>query len=220
MKKLKKSEIILICILLVVLVGYLYYLLFLKNILSERSMVKANIQSKNDKLQELKLVRVANSRKEKQYEKLQEDAKQYVELITQSDRLPKISYDLKKYLDNHQVLLTSFAFQEGTYLKTVINSENKDGNSEVNSESFDNIRSINANLAVEGEYKNVRNLIDTLEKDKRLIYINSVVLSSRQEGSSLVQANIQLSYFSKAEFEENVDYEFNNGIYGNEDMFK
>lgn len=220
MKKLKKSEIILICILLVVLVGYLYYLLFLKNILSERSMVKANIQSKNDKLQELKLVRVANSRKEKQYEKLQEDAKQYVELITQSDRLPKISYDLKKYLDNHQVLLTSFAFQEGTNLKTVINSENKDGNSEVNSESFDNIRSINANLAVEGEYKNVRNLIDTLEKDKRLIYINSVVLSSRQEGSSLVQANIQLSYFSKAEFEENVDYEFNNGIYGNEDMFK
>ena len=220
MKKLKKSEIILICILLVVLVGYLYYLLFLKNILSERSMVKANIQSKNDKLQELKLVRVANSRKEKQYEKLQEDAKQYVELITQSDRLPKISYDLKKYLDNHQVLLTSFAFQEGTYLKTVINSENKDGNSEVNSESFDNIRSINANLAVEGEYKNVRNLIDTLEKDKRLIYINSVVLSSRQEGSSLVQANIQLSYFSKAEFEENVDYEFINGIYGNEDMFK
>jgi len=220
MKKLKKSEIILICILLVVLVGYLYYLLFLKNILSERSMVKANIQSKNDKLQELKLVRVANSRKEKQYEKLQEDAKQYVELITQSDRLPKISYDLKKYLDNHQVLLTSFAFQEGTYLKTVINSENKDGNSEVNSESFDNIRSINANLAVEGEYKNVRNLIDTLEKDKRLIYINSVVLSSRQEGSSLVQANIQLSYFSKAEFEDNVDYEFNNGIYGNEDMFK
>jgi len=183
-------------------------------------MVKANIQSKNDKLQELKLVRVANSRKEKQYEKLQEDAKQYVELITQSDRLPKISYDLKKYLDNHQVLLTSFAFQEGTYLKTVINSENKDGNSEVNSESFDNIRSINANLAVEGEYKNVRNLIDTLEKDKRLIYINSVVLSSRQEGSSLVQANIQLSYFSKAEFEDNVDYEFNNGIYGNEDMFK
>lgn len=220
MKKLKKSEIILICILLVVLVGYLYYLLFLKNILSERSMVKANIQSKNDKLQELKLVRVANSRKEKQYEKLQEDAKQYVELITQSDRLPKISYDLKKYLDNHQVLLTSFAFQEGTYLKTVINSENKDGNSEVNSESFDNIRSINANLVVEGEYKNVRNLIDTLEKDKRLIYINSVVLSSRQEGSSLVQANIQLSYFSKAEFEDNVDYEFNNGIYGNEDMFK
>ena len=63
-------------------------------------------------------------------------------------------------------------------------------------------------------------MLDALEKDERLIYISSVKTSGKGEGTSLVTSNVELSYYSKAEFEENVDYEFNNGNYGQEEMFR
>lgn len=210
MKKLKKSELILISVLFTVLIGYLYYLLFLKGILNDKSMVKEDITAKNQKVEELKMVRKSNKTKEKRYEELQEEVEKYTELITLSDRVPQIAYDLKKDIDSHKLLLKTLKFQEGTSLKKILDSTTTENSSEV----FDDIRSVNVNLAIEGDYFDVRDFINTLEKDERLIYINSVTINGKDENSNLADATIELSYFSKNEFEENVDYDFNNGNYG------
>lgn len=227
MKKLKKSEIILISVVLTVLVGYLYYTLILKGILDEKSMVKSNIQSKTEELEQLKLVRKSNKNKQDKYEELQKEAEKYVDLITKSDRVPQISYDLKKYIEKHQLFITTLKFEEGESLELTLNSENTDedkkgkksGKNE-KGDVFDGIRSINVTLTLEGDYKNVRNMLDGLEDDERLIFINSINISGKGDGTTLVTSNIELSYFSKAEFEENIDYEFNNGKYGLEEMFR
>jgi hypothetical protein len=217
MKRLKKSELILITVVFTILVGYLYYTLFISKILDEKAVAKANLQSKNDKIQELKLVRKSNKKKEEKYEELQQEAEKYAEVITKSDRLPQISYDLKKYVENHQLIITSLKFQEGASLKMDLNTEEAEDKKK---DTFDGIRSINVSLTIEGEYRNVRGMLDALEKDERLIYISSVKTSGKGEGTSLVTSNVELSYYSKAEFEENVDYEFNNGNYGQEEMFR
>ncbi len=203
MGNLSKRELILLSAVLVIGVMYGYINYFLSPVLSNISSTKANIAADESKLATVKTAGIINKKLKEDLADYNSKLEEAVKALPPSERQPEISYNLKVLADNNKVSLNSVSYGQPA------------------ADGKDKIITSPVGVTVSGSYNNVIGFITSIEKHKRLAAVESVNLSKKEGNEDNVQSIIDINFFNAGTAEANdFKYDFNNGSYGKDSLFK
>ncbi|EYE89739.1 hypothetical protein Q428_01415 [Fervidicella metallireducens AeB] len=229
MENLAKRERILLIVLAFMVIFYLYYTLFLSPVLVKISDVNSRIKVYQLKAESIKNANVIIKRQQRELEGLKEKFKDATSAIPELERDAEIAYRLKFLAESKGVTLSSVNFAEATEIgvKEISVSGDLNGGEQNNSGVSNNVSTnrdkiyrVSCTAVLLGNYNQIVNLIADLEKDKRFVVIENFGVTSGAQNERL-NATLNLNYFfTNNKTEGVVDYDFNNGTYGKENIFK
>jgi type IV pilus assembly protein PilO len=207
LKDLSKREKYLLIVLGVTLVFYCYYRLLMLPIINGIGTSKSNIDKYNDEINSQVLNSLVVQKDKKQLEEVKTNIDKSLAAFPQDERNPEIAYDIKAISNNCNVLLGAINFgQPAEYSR------------QQGPKVSNKLMSVPVTLQVSGDYRNITNFISKIENDSRMAVVDTAALSGNE---GLVQSSISVSYFyMPSQNMMNAQYDFNNGIYGKDNLFK
>jgi type IV pilus assembly protein PilO len=168
---------------------------------------KANIDKYNDEINSQVLNSLVVQKDKKQLEELKTNIDKSLAAFPQDERNPEIAYDIKAISNNCNVLLGAINFgQAAEYsLQQGAKVSNK-------------LMSVPVTLQVSGDYRNITNFISKIENDSRMAVVDTTALSGTE---GLLQSSISVNYlYMPSQNMIDTEYDFNNGTYGKDNLFK
>lgn len=222
MKKLTKREKIMIMTASILLFIYAYFRLLLLPIITDIRSTISNVYTLSETLKTQNLSKNINEQNKKKLEELKTKLSETFITLPESERSPEIAYDLKAIADENGIIINSLSFSEGA----AVNNAGQ-GNLEDQSvpqallsgvDAAYNIMLVPVALQVTGEYRNVLNFIHSIESNERIAEISSVAMG---DGENAVTSSININYvYIGGLIRQDVQYEFNKGTYGKDNLFK
>lgn len=234
MKGLNKSEKILISILLVMLVGYVYYQFVITPVSSKIQTAKSNIDKYEQELLQVKVMEASNKKLAEEVKTLKVDYDKNVKLMPKSDMSAELIRNLNRLAVENKVVLSNLTLGNGAEYKTPTDTTNTTASSnttETNQNtqqtqvqtSSTKVMAIPVTLNISGDYSSFTSYINVLENNTRLTNINSVNVTPKGtnagDGQLTVTLNASVLYVQDGTNSANI-YEFNNGSYSKENPFK
>jgi Tfp pilus assembly protein PilO len=234
MKNLKKSEKILIALLIIFLIGYLYFQYILSPQLNKLKVIEANIESYNNELIQYKMISSSNKKLSENLKEIQSKYKDCLEIIPNVDRSAQIIRDMKNVGDSCNIKLSNLNI--GKSLEFGASNMNTDATNNQNTNSAANdskesstsdsraatvkVMAVPIAMNITGEYSNIMNFIKTFEDSKRETEIGTVNISSPTNNNFLtVNFTVNVLYMEDASGVIN-EYNFNDGNYGKVNPYK
>lgn len=173
-------------------------------------------------------------------EEKQTELKQQYELaleeISKTPAVAQIIYDLKSMINRSGIELKSLSFSTTDVSEDeikgdeeVITDENgavtdidrglEIGSSDDQSDTIASEQAVKkqiVNISLVGEYENIIKFIKSIEYYSRISDVSNISLSSGE--GTLLNASLTANFYN-LNYEENENYEFNNGTYGKENSF-
>lgn len=207
LKNLSKREKYLLIVLAVMIVFYVYYRLLLLPILNDIYTSKANINKYNEEIN-LQITNNVSAKNDKlKLEELKTKIDKALVVFPAEEREPEIAYDVKAISNSCNVTLTAVSFGEAAEYQV------KQG-----PKLSDKVMSVPVTLQFTGEYKNITNFIAKLENDTRMAVAENVILTG---GNNSIHGSISLKYlYLTGQNSKDTKYDFNNGAYGKDNLFK
>jgi type IV pilus assembly protein PilO len=207
LKDLSKREKYLLIVLGVTLVFYCYYRLLMLPIINGIVVSKANIDKYNDEINSQVLNSLVVQKDKKQLEELKTNIDKSLAAFPQDERNPEIAYDIKAISNNCNVLLGAINF--GQAAEYSLQQGPKVSNK---------LMSVPVTLQVSGDYRNITNFISKIENDSRMAVVDTTALSGTE---GLLQSSISVNYlYMPSQNMIDTEYDFNNGTYGKDNLFK
>lgn len=226
MKKLSSNEKILIIVLSIFILGFIYQKYFLSPVLSEIQSVNQKIVTSTDKVSNIKIAQAQNKKQAIELKDIQLKFQQDIITLPQNERNPEIPYSIKKISDDsNKVIINNITLGKGTEYVVAGNSKTPSASSSPVEKKTttlnDKLMACPVTLNVSSDYISLISFIAALEKDKRIAEIDSVTISEGDKVSNILTASIILNYYYIGSAkEDSIKYEFNNGIYGKDNLFK
>lgn len=219
----KRDKFILLFIFILVF-GYFYIQFFLLNIIDQTKVDAQSIIDSQIKLNKINSMVTDNKQKKDKLDILKSEYNTKLNSLPKNARAPEITYDLKKQADKCGVTLTSVSFGQDVDAGTVKELNEYITAKIAGSSGNSKLMAIPASIVVNGDYINIINFVDTIEKDNRIAKVLSLGLSA-QENSSTVQGSLGVDYFYNNDAANNsekpaYDFNSNKGNYGNSNPFK
>jgi type IV pilus assembly protein PilO len=207
LKNLSKREKYLLIALATALVFYCYCRLLMLPIINGIVVSKANIDKYNDEINSQVSNSLVVQKDKKQLEELKANIDKSLAAFPQDERNPEIAYDIKAIGNNCNVLLGAINF--GQAAEYILQNGPK-----VSSK----VMSVPVTLQVLGDYRNITNFIGKIESDSRMTVVDTAALSGNE---GLLQSNISVNYlYMPSQNTADTKYDFNNGTYGKDNLFK
>jgi type IV pilus assembly protein PilO len=207
LKDLSKREKYLLIVLGVTLVFYCYYRLLMLPIINGIVVSRANIDKYNDEINSQVLNSLVVQKDKKQLEELKANIDKSLAAFPKDERNPEIAYDIKAVSNNCNVLLGAINF--GQAAEYSLQQGPKVSNK---------LMSVPVTLQVSGDYRNIINFILKIENDSRMAVVGSVALN---ETGGTLQSSISVNYlYMPSQNMIGAEYDFNNGTYGKDSLFK
>ncbi|MCM8711513.1 type 4a pilus biogenesis protein PilO [Clostridium sp. SYSU_GA19001] len=208
MKNLSKREKIMLITASVLLVLYGYFRLLLLPVITEIQVTTKNINKYTEELNSQNSIKLISQNNKNQLEELKSKIQETLKALPESERNPEIAYKVKVLGDKSGVDIDFLSFESAQIAKQ----------DEKNSLNELGIIQVPLTVQVIGEYKNILNFINSIENDNRIAEVDRVEISGED---SKLKASISFSYlYMEAENKKDVQYDFNKGNYGKEDLFK
>lgn len=230
MKALSKSEKILIGILLAALIGYFYYQYIISPAMNKIQTANTNITNYKTELTELKILATSNIKLEESLKDLKTKQTEYISIIPESERNPQIIRDIKVISDNSKIAITSITFGKGVEYKLAV-----DPKAPAAQATSVKPMTVPVNMAISGDYNSIMNFIKSLEDSSRITQVDSVNVTSSAaptastatttnliktgETNLTVAITASILYVTDGTIVEN-QYDFNNGSYGKDNLFR
>lgn len=234
MNGLKKSEIILICILLFMLAGYGYFQYIITPVNSKIHVAQSNIDKYEQELLQAKLLEATSKKLTEEMNTLKTNYDKNVKLMPKSDMSAELIRDVNRLAAENKVTLNSVTLGNGAEYKTTADTTNT-ASSTTNAATNQNtqqtgtqttntkVMAIPVTLNITGDYNSFISYINILESNTRLTNINSVNVTPKGgeagDGQLTVTLNASVLYVQDGTDNVNV-YDFNNGSYSKENPFK
>jgi Tfp pilus assembly protein PilO len=232
MKGLNKSEKILISILLVMLVGYVYYQFVITPVSSKLQTAKSNVDKYEQELLAVKVMEASNKKLAEEMVSLKANYEKNVKLMPKSDMTAQLIRDVNRLAIENKVTLNSLTLGNGAEYKTTVDSanaaatNNSAGNENIpkteTAASSTKVMAIPVSLNITGDYNSFTSYMNILESNTRLTNINTVNVQKGAnvgDGQLTVSISASVLYIQDGTNPQNV-YEFNNGTYSKENPFK
>lgn len=192
----------------VLLVLYGYFRLLLLPVITEIQVTTKNINKYTEELNSQNSIKLISQNNKNQLEELKSKIQETLKALPESERNPEIAYKVKVLGDKSGVDIDFLSFESAQIAKQ----------DEKNSLNELGIIQVPLTVQVIGEYKNILNFINSIENDNRIAEVDRVEISGED---SKLKASISFSYlYMEAENKKDVQYDFNKGNYGKEDLFK
>lgn len=235
MGSLGKREKVLLGILSIILLFYAYYALFLNTAIKKMQELGEDIDKARIEVNKIRNAKEIIKNQKDQIEELKDSLNMAFKAIPEAERNPEIAYNMKKLADENKIYFSTISFAEAEDYDSLKddgkktennqntneqNQGNSTGKSNGETNSSKKLYIVPAVVSTEGDYNTTMNFISSIENDSRISLVNSInmVLDS-QTGKIKSNTNIYLLYSDKVSDKE-IDYEFNQGIYGKGDLFK
>jgi Tfp pilus assembly protein PilO len=231
MKNLSKSEKILITVLLIVVVAYVYFQYLIIPVSNDIDTSKSNIEDYNNELLQLRIVSATNKKLAEDINSLKEKQVEYQKILPNTDRAAEIIRDFKKLGDSNNLTINSLALgQASEYTvqddtqKVNENNNSATNNNQDNSTQASVVKSmmLPVIITITGDYKSIMGFIKSIEEGTRIIEVTSVNMTpggTDKENAINASLNVNIMFIEDGSTDKN-QYDFNNGIYGKEDLFK
>lgn len=239
MSSLKKSEKILISIVVILLLIFILSKVSIFPYRSSMIKLKEEVENSKDQLEYATKIEKTIVEKKENLNSLRKKLKACDGKLPTEKREPEIAKKIKELADKNVLDLVDVTFEENSKEKTnetnvvesgtskaaeVINDAIGD-ESKKNLESEDKlnkkeqtIEKISVNFTVLGDYKQTLNFLDGLEESERVCKITAVSMIGNNPTKTSGRVEF---FFSKLDLKsEEYKYDFNNGTYGKENMFK
>lgn len=231
MKNLSKSEKFLIAILLIIVVAYVYFQYLIMPVSNDISTSKDKIEEYTNELLQIRIVTASNKKLSEDINTLKVKQAEYQEFLPSTDRAAEVIRDFKRLGDSNKLIINSLALgQAAEYTvqddaeKLNENNNSADNSTQANVEQASSVKSmvLPVTISTTGDYNGIMGFIKSIEEGTRIIEVTSVNMSSEGTNKeSLINASItaNIMFIQDGTASKN-QYDFNNGIYGKEDLFK
>lgn len=223
MKNLSKREKFLIATLLILAFGYAYVTLLLLPIIKGINSTSSNINKYNNEIKIQTSNKAILESKKKSLDDIKNKLKELSIAIPEDERNPELAYNLKSEADKTKVSVTSVSVGQPAPLDAKNSTQNDGGNNNTPQALAGRIMIIPVSVQVNGNYNSIVNFIASVENGKRVAEVSDVNLSggSAANAQSAVQAAINIRfYYIEGGDKRDTKYDFNNGSYGKDDLFK
>jgi type IV pilus assembly protein PilO len=231
MKNLSKSEKFLIALLLIIVVAYVYFQYLIMPVSNDISAVKSKIEEYNNELLQIRIFTASNKKLSEDINTLKEKQVEYQDFLPNTDKAAEVIRDFKKLGDSNKLIINSLALGQASEYTTQDNAQkaSENNNSEANNnqanstqESIVKSMMLPVTITVSGDYKGILEFIKSIEEGTRIIEVTSVNISSEgnDKENSIKASIIANILFIQDGTKVKNQYDFNNGIYGKEDLFK
>jgi Tfp pilus assembly protein PilO len=231
MKNLKRSEKLLISILLIAVIGYGYLQYILSPQLERLKVVNADFNKYSNELNQLKVITASNKKLAENLNEAQVNYKEYLKVIPNSDRSAEIIRDLKLIGDKNNLILNNLNIASSIeYQSSESNSNTSSNQSNSNgSNSAEASKSAGANnkimivpvsMNISGDYTSIMNYVKSIEENTRYTNIKSATIISTATNNLLTASiSIEILYMHDGTATAN-SYDLNNGAYGKINPYK
>ena len=207
LKNLSKREKYLLIALATVLVFYCYYRFLMLPILNNIGVSKSNIDKYSNEINSQVLNNLVIQKDKKQLEELKTNIEKSLFAFPQDERNPEIAYNIKAISNNCNVSLGAINFGQAA-----------EYNLQQGPKVSNKVMSVPVTIQVSGDYKNITNFISKVENDSRMAVVGTVGLSGM---GGFLQGGISVNYlYMPSQNMIDSKYDFNNGTYGKENLFK
>lgn len=207
LKNLSKREKYLLIVLAVALVFYCYFRIVLLPILDDIQVSKSNINKYTEEINSQILNKITMQKDKKQLEEFKANIDKSLAALPKEERNPEIAHNIKALSDYCGVSMNSINFGQAVEFKL-----------EQAPKVSDKVMSVPVMLQVSGNYKSIMSFISKIENDSRIALVNTAAINGNDNA---LQAVISVSYLYTAEQNsKDINYDFNNGVYGKDDLFK
>lgn len=217
----KKDKIILI-FLIALGILYIYYAFLLKPILNDNNKKNSEVLQAETKLEEINTADTSNSKYKKQVADFKAKYEQALKALPKNERDPEIAKQLKDLCDKNDIMLSSLNFSKPIEVKNT-----KSNKKSASSKTPVKIMSVPITMNVSGDYENAVNFLENLEHSDRIAVMDAATFTSNEKtngNSDDGKVNISLNasyYFILANAgETKIQYDFNKGDYGKQNVFK
>lgn len=219
MKKLNRNELILVSVCSAMIIFYGYYNLFLSPVLGKMSTISDSISKNNDTVKHINVVKNLNKVQKDKLTKLQVQYDEAAKALPKSERNPEVTYDIKNLADVNKVTINSISIGTGV--------EYKQQNTAVQNKTADNSKNNNINgrlmnlpvtININGDYLDMMDFVAAIEKDKRIAEVGTINFVTSNSG--VIQGSVGVSYYYLDVNNKDVKYDFNNGAYSKDNLFK
>jgi Tfp pilus assembly protein PilO len=228
-KGLKKTEKVLIGVLLVMLVGYICYQYLYIPLNKKIQTVQVNIDKYNEELMKTKLAEASNKKMTEEMGALKEKYDAYMKLMPKSDMSAEILREVNRVALVNNVTLGSITLAdgaeysiaaEGAKVSSGENNNKADAQNAETKASTVKVMAVPVAMNIKGDYNSVKAFINILESGGRIANISTINAAKQEKDTALtVTLNASLLYVQDGTETKNT-YEFNNGIYSKYDPFK
>ena len=194
------SEKILLTVLLVVCVGFLYWIILLKPIANQIAPISQNVAELQEKVDAVTTIKSRIEEKEANLEELQGKYDEATKVIPRGDRYPEVIREVRTMAEANSIEIVGAEYEEPKAF--TIEAE---GSTE---EQSSGLNYYVVALGIKGVYPDLLEFIEDIENDKRISSVSYIKLADNE-------AEIQFTYFMSGT-EETGEYDFNTGSYGQE----
>lgn len=229
MKGLNKSEKMLITVLLIMLVGYVYYQYIITPVFTKVKTVQSKIEDYDQQLMKSKLMEASNKKMTADLETLKASYDKYVKLMPKSTMSAEIMREVYSLAAVNNVTFSSLTLGDGVEYKLTTESANATPPGNNNAAASQNtekkasaikVMSVPVTMSIKGEYSNFTAFINSLEAGGRISNISSVNVAKQEKDIALtVTLNASMLYLQDGTEAKN-NYDFNTGVYNKINPFK
>lgn len=234
MNSLSKRDKILLGILGVAVFVCLYYILFLSPFINKIDAANGRVEQCKVEVQKIKDARNNIDKLKEEFEQLKITLEKYLEAVPEMEKNPEIAYNLKKLGDTNKVNISTLSIGEPSEVK----SDSKDTKTETKTDAKANAKTntaansstdvktmkklyiIPVSINAKGDYDPIMNYINSIEHDKRIAAINGAAITSNSQNGDLMLSLTMNYYYTGRITDKVIDYGFNTGIYGKNNLFK
>ena len=226
MGNLSKREKILVTVGTIVLVFYLYFSFFLNPTYQKIKAQNNIIQEKKNQIANIGELKKANIAKSEKLKNLKAKfSKGFNELPT-NEKNPEIARDLDSIAKKSNVTVNSLTFGVGnsTDIAGATNPSATPNDTTIKKDEISNVNyKVNilpVTLIINGDFPSILNFTKNIEEDDRLAQIVSINISSKGDGSVILQSNILINYYyTEGENEDSPTYDFKDDKAGKSNLF-
>jgi Tfp pilus assembly protein PilO len=231
MKALSKSEKILIAILLITVIGYVYFQYIFTPVSTKVLSAQSNVDKLEQELLQSRLMAASNKKMTEEINTLKVNYEKYLKLMPKSDMSAEIIREVNRLAADNKVTLNSLTLGIGAEYKLPTEAVNATAANQTNAAaqntgakaSTAKVMAVPVAINIHGDYNSFTSFINSLENSNRLTNINSVnVAKSETEATGdklTVTLNASMLYVQDGTVAEN-KYDFNNGSYSKVNPFK
>lgn len=219
MKKLNRNEIILVSLCAAMVIIYGYYSLFLSPVLGKMSGINDAINKNYDTVSHINTVKNLNKTLQGKLTKVQAQYDEASKALPKGERNPEITYGIKKLADTNKVIINSISIGTGVdYKQQTLSNQNKNADIAKSTAINGRLMSLPVTINISGNYLDMMNFVAAIEKDKRIAEVGNINFAATNNGT--LQGSVSVSYYYLDVTNKDLKYDFNNGAYGKDDLFK
>lgn len=231
LNNLSKSEKILLIILGAVIILFVYFRFLLSPTINSVKSENAVITDYKNQVNHIKDTEKINVSLKSKLTKLQAKMDETSKALPDSQRIPELERNLKPMIDKDGLAFGSINFGQAAQAQLTNNSQTAAASTTNTAQTQTqqaqqtntargsiSLMSQPINISCTGDYNSIMKFLDDVERDERLSQIDSVTFSP---SGNLISSAISLHYYYTTNSkQQDLKYDFNNGKYGKDDLFK